>query len=50
MWQAPDMLQDLGQGVRRAFEALYHDHEAVNHQTLTRVYGQAMAHIRPKRI
>ena len=46
-WHAPDMLQNLGQGARRAFEALYH--EEVNHQALMRVYGQAKAHIRPKR-
>lgn len=46
-WHAPDMLQNLGQGARRAFEAHYH--EQVNHQALMRVYQQAMAHITPKR-
>ena len=44
---APDMLQNLGHGARRAFEALYH--EEGNHQTLMNVYGQAMANIKPKR-
>ena len=47
MWQMLDMLQNLGQGARQDFDTLYN--EEANYQTLMRVYGQAMAHIRPKR-
>ena len=46
-WQAPAILENLGQGARQDFDTLYN--EEANYQTLMRVYGQAMAHIRPKR-
>lgn len=46
-WQTPAMLENLGQGARQAFDTLYN--EEANYMTLMRVYGQAMAHIRPKR-
>ena len=46
-WQAPGRLENLGQGARQAFDTLYN--EEANYMTLMRVYGQAMAHIRPKR-
>jgi hypothetical protein len=40
-WQAPGMLQNLGQGARQAYDALYN--EDANYQTLMQIYEQAMA-------
>jgi hypothetical protein len=38
---APDMLQNLGQGARQAYDALYN--EDANYQTLMQIYEQAIA-------
>lgn len=40
-WQSPDVLEQLGQGARQAFEALYN--EDANYQTLMHIYEQAIA-------
>ena len=40
-WQAPGMLQNLGQGARQAYDVLYN--ENANYQTLMQIYGQAIA-------
>jgi glycosyltransferase involved in cell wall biosynthesis len=40
-WQSPGVLEQLGQGARQAFEALYN--EDANYQTLMHIYKQAIA-------
>jgi glycosyltransferase involved in cell wall biosynthesis len=40
-WQAPAVLQNLGQGARQAYDALYN--EDANYQALMQIYEQAMA-------
>jgi glycosyltransferase involved in cell wall biosynthesis len=40
-WQAPAILQNLGQGARQAYDALYN--EDANYQALMQIYEQAMA-------
>ena len=40
-WQAPAILQNLGQGARQAFDRLYN--EDANYQTLMQIYKQAIA-------
>jgi len=40
-WQSPDVLEQLGQGARRAFEALYN--EDANYRTLIHIYEHAIA-------
>ena len=39
-WQTPAILQNLGQGARQAYDALYN--EDANYQTLMQIYEQAM--------
>ncbi|MBK9988937.1 MAG: glycosyltransferase family 4 protein, partial [Betaproteobacteria bacterium] len=45
-WQAPGILQKLGQGARQAYDALYN--EDANYQTLMQIYEQAMVQCRQK--
>ena len=40
-WQAPGMLQNLGQGARQAYDVLYN--ENANYQMLMQIYEQAIA-------
>jgi glycosyltransferase involved in cell wall biosynthesis len=39
-WQAPAMLENLGQGARQAFDALYN--EEANYQSLMMIYRKAV--------
>jgi hypothetical protein len=41
MWQMTNMLQNLGQGARQAYDVLYN--EDANYQTLMQIYGRAIA-------